>query len=274
MSYEVIKSVRANPPLIHCITNYVTVNDVANMVLAVGGSPVMADDIHEVEEITSVCSGLVINMGTLNERTIDSMLLAGKRANELGHVVVLDPVGVGASAFRKRTAARLLEEIRFSVIRGNISEIKTLAEGIGTVKGVDADPSDAVTEENLEQSEILVKSFSKRLKAVVAITGAIDLVADTDSVSVIRNGHPMMARVTGTGCMLDAVIAVYCAANPGYIKKSVEAAVVAEGLCGEIAYQKVIKKKSGTSSFKTYFIDAMSCLDDTQLGRGARIEIR
>ena len=178
MFKELLENVRQSMPLIHNITNYVTVNDCANILLACGGSPIMADDIGEVEEITSICGGLNINIGTLNGRTIPAMLAAGKKANELGHPVVLDPVGAGASNLRTGTALKLLEEIRFTVIRGNISEIKTLALGSGSTKGVDADVADSVTEENLDQAVAFAKDFSKKTGAVIAITGAIDIVAD------------------------------------------------------------------------------------------------
>ena len=136
------ENLRSRCPLIHNITNYVTVNDCANMVLACGASPIMADDAAEVEEITAICGGLNINIGTLNSRTVTSMLLAGKKANQLGHPVVLDPVGAGASRLCTDTAYRLLRDVKFAVIRGNISEIKTLASGAGTTKGVDADVAD------------------------------------------------------------------------------------------------------------------------------------
>ena len=139
------ENLRSRSPLIHNITNYVTVNDCANMVLACGASPIMADDAAEVEEITAICGGLNINIGTLNSRTVTSMLLAGKKANQLGHPVVLDPVGAGASHLRTDTAFRLLREVQFTVIRGNISEIKTLASGAGTTKGVDADVAHRVS---------------------------------------------------------------------------------------------------------------------------------
>ena len=131
MHKELLENVRACRPLIHSITNYVTVNDCANMLLACGASPIMADDIGEAAEITAVCGGLNINIGTLNERTIPAMFAAGRQANALRHPVVLDPVGAGASGLRTRTALRLTEEVRFAVIRGNISEIKTLAQGRG-----------------------------------------------------------------------------------------------------------------------------------------------
>ena len=147
-----IENVRKGVPLVHNITNYVTVNDVANILLACGGSPIMSDEPEDVEDITAICGGLNINIGTLNQRSIEGMFRAGKKANELDHVVLLDPVGAGASALRTNTAVELMEKIRFTVIRGNISEIKTLALGSGTTKGVDADVADAVTEENLDNA--------------------------------------------------------------------------------------------------------------------------
>ena len=140
---ECMKNLRESTPLIHNITNYVTVNDVANILLACGASPIMSDESEDVYDITSICGGLNINIGTLNERSIKAMFVAGHRANELGHVVLLDPVGAGASRLRTETALKLTTEIHFDVIRGNISEIKTLALGSGTTKGVDADVADA-----------------------------------------------------------------------------------------------------------------------------------
>ena len=208
MFAEQFANVRAKSPLVHNITNYVTVNDCANMVLACGASPIMADDAAEVEDITTICGGLNINIGTLNSRTITSMLLAGKKANALGHPVVLDPVGAGASRLRTDTAFRLLRDVKFTVIRGNISEIKTLASGAGTTKGVDADVADKVTEENLDSAVAFAKAFAAQTGAVIAITGAIDIVADAQKAYCIRNGNAMMSSITGTGCQLSALTAV------------------------------------------------------------------
>ena len=199
MFQKMLENVRGKCPLIHNITNYVTVNDCANIVLACGASPIMSDDQSEVEEITTICGGLNINIGTLNKRTIESMFLAGKRANALSHPVVLDPVGAGASKLRTETAQKLLEEVKFTVIRGNISEVKTLASGSGTTKGVDADVADKVSEENLDSAVAFAKAFAEKTGAVVAITGAIDIVADGKKAYCVRNGHPMMSSITGDG---------------------------------------------------------------------------
>lgn len=274
---EMLENVRKSCPLIHNITNYVTVNDCANILLACGGSPIMSDDIDEVEEITALCRGLDINIGTLNSRTIPSMLAAGRKANELGHPVVLDPVGAGASKLRTDTALKLLEEVKFSVIRGNISEIKTLAAGNGTTKGVDADSADRVTEENLERVCGFVKSFSEKTGAVIAVTGAIDIVADSSTAYCIFNGHPMMSSVTGTGCQLSAMTAAYvaanaAAANPENVLEAAAAAVCAMGVCGEIAYER-LGEKDGNSSYRNYIIDAVYNLDGETLESRAKYRI-
>lgn len=269
---EMLANVRAARPLIHTITNYVTVNDCANVLLACGGSPIMADDEAEAEEITSICGGLDINIGTLNARTVPSMLKAGRKANELDHPVVFDPVGAGASAFRTQTALRLLREVRFAVIRGNSSEIKTLIRGSGTTKGVDADLADRVMKENLDETAEVVRGFARRTGAVVAMTGPVDIVADGKTVYCICNGHPMMGRVTGTGCMLSAMAAAYVTANPGQTLRAAAAAVCAMGLCGEKAYGR-LGEMDGSASFRNYLIDAVYRLTPEELEKGAKYEI-
>lgn len=274
MFEKILKQVNEKAPLVHCITNYVTVNDCANIILACGGAPIMADDKNEVEEITSICNTLVINIGTLNERTMDSMILAGKRANELHHPVILDPVGVGASKLRTETVFRLLKEVQFSVIRGNISEIKTVYAGSGTTKGVDADINDAVNDNNLSDTINFAKVLSQETGAVIAITGAIDIVTDSEKAYVIKNGHPLMSKVTGTGCMLTSVIGSYCGASDKSILDATAAAVSALGLCGELAFNKISKEDSGTATFRTYLIDYMSKLNAEVLNGGIKIESR
>lgn len=269
----ILEKVRTTCPLIHNITNYVTVNDCANIVLACGASPIMADDQAEASEITSICAGLNINIGTLNQRTIASMLIAGKRANELSHPVILDPVGAGASTLRTETAQKLLKEIQFSVIRGNISEIKTLASGSGTTKGVDADLADKVTEENLNEAVAFAKSFSEKTKTVIAITGAIDIVADRQKAYCIRNGHPMMSMITGTGCQLSAMTAAFVTANPDQPLEAAAAAVCAMGLAGEIAHQR-LTEFDGNSTYRNYIIDAVYHLTAAKLEEGAKYELR
>ena len=273
MLSEMLENVRKKSPLVHNITNYVTVNDVANILLACGGSPIMSDDTGEVEEITTICGGLNINIGTLNKNTIPAMFLAGKKANELGHPIILDPVGAGASTLRTETANRLLSEIKFTVIRGNVSEIKTLVHGSGSTKGVDADLADSINEENLGGAVDFAKAYAEKMDSVIAISGKIDIVADKNKAYVIRNGHPMMSRITGSGCMLTALICAYITANKEYILEATAAAVSAMGYCGELAYEKMLSTGAGNSTFRDYLIDAICNLDGKQLDGGAKYEI-
>ncbi len=270
---EYLENVRKKSPLIHNITNYVTVNDCANALLACGGSPIMADDAEEVEEITTICSGLNINIGTLNSRTIESMLLAGRKAAELHHPVVLDPVGAGASRLRTDTALRLMSEIPFTVIRGNISEIKAVSGSNVATQGVDANIADRVTEENLDDVISFVKALSQKTGAVIAVTGAIDLICDREKAFVIRNGHPMMASVTGTGCMLSAITAAYVAANPDAVTEAAAAAVCVMGLAGETAFSR-LSEQDGNASYRNYIIDAICRMTPEQLEKGAKYEVR
>ena len=272
MLKEMVENVREKCPLIHNITNYVTVNDCANVLLACGGSPIMSDDVDEAEEITSICGGLNINIGTLNQRTIPAMHKAGKKANELGHPVVLDPVGAGASRLRTQTAKNLIENVKFAVIRGNISEIKALALGEGGARGVDADVADKVTKENLAQAVFFAKEFAKKTGAVIAITGAIDIVADGEKAYCIYNGHPMMSSITGTGCQLSAVTAAYVTANPETPLEAAVTAVCLMGICGEKAYER-LTDQDGNATYRNYIMDTIFRLTGEELEKCAKYEV-
>lgn len=274
MFKKILENVIAKTPLVHNITNYVTVNDCANIILACGGSPIMADDISEVEEITSICNSLVINIGTLNERTINAMIKAGKKANSLGHPVILDPVGAGASSLRTETVFRLIKEVQFSVIRGNISEIKAVYSGTSSTKGVDANIADIVTEKNIDEVVSFSKTLSERTGAVIAITGALDIVTDLNKTYIIKNGHSMMGKITGAGCMLTSLIGAFCGANCDNLLDATAAAVCSMGICGELAYKKVLKTEGGTSSFRTSLIDYMSKFNYDVLKEEMKIESR
>lgn len=264
---------RKTMPLIHNITNYVTVNDVANILLACGGSPIMSDEVEDVEDITSICNGLNINIGTLHKSSIEGMLRAGKKANDLHHPILLDPVGAGASKFRTETALGLMQELNLAVIRGNISEIKTLALGNGTTKGVDADVSDAVTEENLEQAIEFVKAFSKKTGTIIAVTGRIDLVTDGNRCYVIRNGRPEMGKITGTGCQLSGMMTAFITANPDEMLEAAAAAVCAMGLAGEIGWSRM-QTGDGNATYRNRIIDAIYNMTGDILEKGANYEIR
>lgn len=268
-----LENVRAKSPLVHNITNYVTVNDVANVLLAAGGSPIMSDDADDVEDITSICGGLNINIGTLNKNTIPSMFLAGKKANALGHIVLLDPVGAGASRLRTDTANRLMREVRFDAVRGNISEIKTLCTGSGSTKGVDADAVDTVTEANLDDGVQLVKAFAKQTGCIIAVTGAIDLVSDGERCWCIRNGRAEMSRITGTGCQLSALMTAFLVANPDRKLDAAAAAVCMMGLAGEIGWANM-QPGDGNSTYRNRIIDAIFNMTGDALEEGAKNELR
>ena len=268
-----LENVRAKTPLVHNITNYVTVNDVANVLLAAGGSPIMSDDADDVEDIMSICGGLNINIGTLNKNTIPSMFLAGKKANELGHIVLLDPVGAGASRLRTDTANRLMQEVRFDAVRGNISEIKTLCTGSGSTKGVDADAVDAVTEANLDNGVQLVKTFAAQTGCIIAVTGAIDLVSDGERCWCIRNGRAEMSRITGTGCQLSALMTAFLVANPDRKLDAAAAAVCMMGLAGEIGWANM-QPGDGNSTYRNRIIDAIFNMTGDALEEGAKYELR
>lgn len=267
---DMLHATRRLVPLVHFITNYVTVNDCANITIAAGGSPIMADDPAESGEITRLCAALVLNMGTPCERTREAMLTAGREANRLGHPVIFDPVGAGASAFRNDVALDLLRHIRPTVIKGNISEIRFLAEGVGSAKGVDACPTELVNEANLAEALAVARRLHAATGAVVVISGPIDLVADGQSAWGVDNGHPMMARLSGTGCMSAGVIACHCGAHPGDPLKAALCGMVCMGVSGELAHRHLAATE-GTGSYRVRLHDAMSRLDGDALRRCARI---
>lgn len=268
-----LDNVRASVPLVHNITNYVTVNDVANVLLACGGSPIMSDEPEDVADITSICGGLNINIGTLNKNSIEAMFVAGNKANELGKIVLLDPVGTGASKLRTDVSNKILKEIKVDVIKGNTSEIKTIATGSGTTRGVDADAADAVTEENLDKMVAFIKNLSRELGAVIAMTGAIDLVSDAEKCYVIRNGLPEMEKITGTGCQLAGMMTAFLIANPENKLDAAAAAVCTMGLAGEIGWSRM-QEGDGNSTFRNRIIDAIFNMDGKTLEAGAKYEVR
>ena len=187
--------------------------------------------------------------------------------------MLLDPVGAGASALRTNTAVELMEKVKFTVIRGNISEIKTLALGSGTTKGVDADVADAVTESTLDNAVAFAKNFAAKTGSIIAITGAIDLVADAENCYVIRNGRAEMGRITGTGCQLSGMMTAFLAANPENKLAAAAAAVCAMGLAGEIGWSRMAEG-DGNSTYRNRIIDAIFNMDGETLKRGAKYEVR
>lgn len=247
---ESLKNLKGAKPLVHCITNYITANDCANAILAIGGSPAMADAIEEVEEMAIQAQALVLNLGTIANELIEAMIKAGKAANKTGVPVVFDPVGVGATSYRKKSAFRLLEEVKFSVIRGNMAEIKVLCGMESNSKGVDS-----VEKVEEEESLNIAKELGRKLNTVVAITGVVDYISDGERVITIRNGNEMLTRVTGTGCMTTALIGAYLGGGSSAISCAV-AGVSTMGIVGEIAFEN-LKKNQGSGSFRVSLIDGI-----------------
>lgn len=269
--HEILRAVREQAPLIQCITNFVTVNDCANILLAAGASPSMAQDIREVEEAVSGARGLVCNLGAID--MTESMLLAGRRANALGIPVVLDPVAAGGTALRRESAARLLRELRFSAIRGNASEIRALAGQLSRGCGVDAAAADAITVENLPRAVELFSALARESGAVIAVSGAVDLVCDGERTLLIKNGCATMGRITGSGCMLTALMGAFCAAAPDSPMDAACAAMAVMGVCGELAEEKRLRMESGNASFRSYLIDEVFMLSENKLKERLRYEI-
>ena len=231
--------------LIHHITNYVTVNDCANMVLAIGASPIMADELMEMDEMVSICDALVLNIGTANERTIASMLKAGKMANEKGIPIILDPVGVGATSFRHESVKHLLQELRLSVIRGNMAEIKTIAGLKSKSAGVDS-------LEDESNGASIALSVAQALKCVIAITGKVDIVSDGNKTYSLHNGSEALTHVTGTGCMTTSLIGSFLGASHQPLESA-----IAGILCMSIAGEKA-DASLGYGTYRTSLIDWVS----------------
>ena len=265
-----LDAVRSQHPLVHCITNYVTVNDCANALLALDASPIMSDEAADVDDITSICNALVLNVGTLNEATIAGMRAAADRASTLDHPIVLDPVGAGASKLRTKTASQLLDRYGVTILRGNMSEIKALAGTAASTRGVDVNPADVTTDDNLAESAAFARDLARQTQVVVAITGTIDVVADANHAFAVRNGSALQGRITGAGCMLSALTGAFAASADTPLQAAL-GAVVSMGVAGELAASRM-QEGDGNGSFRTYLLDALFNLSNAQLHSFARVE--
>ncbi len=257
---ELLEKLRRERPLVHNITNYVVMNFTANALLAMGASPVMAHAVDEVEEMVSLARALVLNIGTLSGEWVEAMLKAGKKANELGVPVVLDPVGSGATSLRTAAFRRLADEVSLSVVRGNASEILSLVPEGSKTRGVDAVHA-------VEQASTAAASLARRIGSVVAVTGEVDMVTDGEQRVLCRNGHSLLARVTGTGCAATTAIAAFA----GVTKEPMRAAAAGLaffGLAGEIAASRT----QAPGSFMISLIDALYEIRPEELAAGARLE--
>jgi len=237
-----LEKVRSNAPLVHNITNYVVMNSTANALLSVGASPVMAHAVEEVEDMVGIASSLVINMGTLSEKWIEAMLKAGKKATDKGIPVVFDPVGVGATGYRTDTAQAIINSCRPSVIRGNASEIMALCNANIKTKGVDSTLS---ADSALDSAKLLAGETG----AVVVISGETDYITDGETVVSLKNGSPLMGRVTGMGCTATTMIGAFTGIEKDFLSATVMAMAVM-GIAGELAAEK--SKGPGTMQLNFY----------------------
>lgn len=253
-----LKLVREKAPLVHSITNYVVMNSTANALLAIGASPVMAHAIEEVEDMVAVALSLVINMGTLSEKWVESMLLAGNAAREKGIPVVFDPVGAGATPYRNRVAASIISVCKPSIIRGNASEIMLLAKGTTSTKGVDSTIS---SNSALDAGTRLARETG----AIVVISGKEDFITDGKIVRSVRNGSALMSKVTGMGCTASAIVGAFAAVNSDLVEAATHAMTVM-GVAGELAAQKA----EGPGTMQLYFLDALYNLTPEVLAQRAQ----
>ncbi|GCD09891.1 hydroxyethylthiazole kinase [Clostridium tagluense] len=267
---ELLNSIKEKNPLVHHITNYVTVNDCANITLAIGGSPVMAEDINEVSDMVSLSSSLVINIGTLNSSSVQSMIQAGKRANELNIPVILDPVGAGATSYRTDTAKRIIDGVKLAVIRGNLSEIKTIYGVNSKTKGVDSSESVSENGNELIEEKEMARALASKLNTVVAITGVVDIITDGKTLYTASNGHKIMAKVTGTGCMCTSLIGCYLGSGDNNLLAALSG-IVSMGIAGEIAYEGLDKNNGGTGTLKVKILDAIYNLSQIEIIERSKI---
>ena len=251
---------REQKPLVHQITNYVVMNETANATLALGALPVMAHAPEEVEEMVALAGALVLNIGTLSRHWVDAMLAAGRAANERGIPVVLDPVGVGATAYRTDTAKRILDEVNVTVLRGNAGEIATLAGVDAEVRGVE---SIGVAGDAAD----LARQAGAAFGLVASVTGAVDHVSDGSQVIAISNGDAMLASITGTGCMSSAMTGCFLAVNHDRPLEAAAEALVAFGVAGEDAAQGA----KGPGSFHVALYDGLAALDPATLDGRAKV---
>ena len=255
---ELLRRVRERRPLVHQITNFVVMNETANATLALGALPVMAHALQEVEEMASVASALVLNIGTLSDEWVEAMVVAGQAANRADVPVVLDPVGAGATAYRTETSKRLLAELRIAVVRGNSAEIATLAGRQAQIRGVEAVGEAAGPE--------LARQAARALGTVVAITGLVDHVSDGETVNAVANGHELLGAVTGTGCMSTAITGCFLGVRGDDPLAAATEALVAFGVAGEDAAEQA----KGPGSFHAALYDALYDLDPKKLDSRAR----
>jgi hydroxyethylthiazole kinase len=257
---ENLNKLREQKPLVHNITNFVVMNYTANALLAIGASPVMAHALNEVEEMVKIAGALVLNIGTLTDDWIKSMIKAAKAANKAGVPVVLDPVGSGATKLRTNSAKKILASAKISLVRGNASEILSLHESKNETRGVD---SIHTIDDAIESAEELASMYG----ATIAVTGPVDVITDGSLVIRVHNGHALMGRVTGTGCTASAICGAFLAVDRNGLSAA-SSALSVFGLAGEIA----AKKAKSPGSYSIALIDALSDIKVNDCKKNCRIK--
>ena len=272
-----LQKIKEKNALTHCITNSVTINDCANAVLAIGGSPFMAEDAEELEEVVTIADVLVINIGKLSKNQIESMKISSETANKTNTPIILDPVGVGVTELRNKTTLDLIENYEITTIRGNISEIKAIAKLVGlldesnTAKGVDVNIDDIITEDNLKANGDLICLLANKLNTTILASGPIDILSDGETTIAIYNGDDMMPLITGSGCMLSSIVGS-CVGGSDPLYGSL-IAILAMNIAGEKARAKVDEKEEGTGSFRAYLIDYLYRTNSESLINESKIKI-
>jgi hydroxyethylthiazole kinase len=256
---DILTHLKETHPLVHHITNYVTVNDCANITMFIGAAPVMAEAAEEVEQMVSMAGALVLNIGTLRAEQVESMLIAGHQANRLNIPIVLDPVGAGATSYRTEVSRRLISKLKIAIIKGNAGEIGTLAGMGGTVRGVD---SEGINGSPVEAS----RTLASKTGTVVVMSGATDIITDGARTSFVENGHELMGKISGTGCMTTSVVAAFAAASNDWVLSST-AALAAFGIAGERAAEREITPYA----YKIALMDEVSALTHQRLAERARV---
>ncbi|GAA0081591.1 hydroxyethylthiazole kinase [Clostridium sporogenes] len=261
---QIRQSVKLKKPLIHYITNPISINDCANMILAVGAKPIMAEHPLEVSEITAVSKSLGVNLRNITDNKMKSMLISGKTAYEKKIPQIIDLVGVGCSKLRLDYAKKFISECHPNVIKGNMSEIKAIYGIKSSAKGIDVGVCDIITEQNFDENIKMIKSLSMETGSVVAATGVVDIISNGTYTYIISNGCEMLSMITGTGCMLTGLIASYISSENILDGTALAAALM--GICGELS-----QNVKGTGSFRNELIDNMFSISDDIIIKKIRI---
>jgi len=257
-----LKYLRETPPLVHHITNWVTISECASMTRSLGALPIMAHSPEEVEEMVGISDSLVLNIGTLTTELVDAMILAGKKANSLNKPVVLDAVGAGATKLRTESTRKILDEVQIAVIKGNAGEIATLAGAQAEVRGVESISHEGDVVEH-------ARSLARNAGCTVVATGVEDIITDGRKVFVVKNGHPRMGEVVGTGCMAASVIGAFIAIADDITQAAANAMVVYD-IAGELAGHRA----DGPGTMKVHMFDTIMNIASEDIRKGAKVDVQ